>query len=181
VAVRMLCTDCFRVAVPDTVLEGSDLVELLAWAGLGVPGFLYCWWRHLARIKVCPHCSSPELVREARVTALRRPSDALPAGDTRIRSLSGSVRWPLALRTPRARLRAGGVAVLLLSLALIAWLLAALEIAVPGAAQEIMRGSSLLGLACLAHQIVRVSRMRAALPGYQAWDEQGRPLRIERV
>ena len=43
-AVRMVCADCFEVAVPDTVLEGSDLLELLAWACFGIPGLLYCWW-----------------------------------------------------------------------------------------------------------------------------------------
>ena len=74
---RMLCTDCFVTAEPDTVLEGSDLLELLGWCCLAAPGLLYCWWRHALRIKVCAFCGSRELVREARAAAARAPRRSL--------------------------------------------------------------------------------------------------------
>ena len=179
-AVRMVCADCFHVAVPDTVLEGSDLVELLAWACFGIPGLLYCWWRHLARIKVCPNCGNRELIREARATALSQAPTAPPSSGPRIRSLSGSLCWPRSLRTPRARLRSGGLS-LLVSLGLAAWLPALLGL---GAAETLLLlayASSLLGIAWLGHQIVQASRMRAPLLRCRAWDEDGRPLHIEPI
>ena len=46
---RMLCTECLHLGEPDTVLEGSDRVELLAWCCFALPGLVYCWWRHLCR------------------------------------------------------------------------------------------------------------------------------------
>ena len=55
---RMLCTECRHMGEPDTVLEGSDRVELAGWCLLAVPGLLYCGWRHLNRFKVCPRCGS---------------------------------------------------------------------------------------------------------------------------
>ncbi len=179
-SVRMVCADCFHVAVPDTVLEGSDLVELLAWACFGIPGLLYCWWRHLARIKVCPNCGSAELIREARAAALDRAPTAPPSSGPRIRSLSGSLCWPRALRTPRARLRNGGVS-LFLSLGLAAWLLAMLDLPASESVMVIAYASSLLGLAWLGHQIVQSSRMRSSLLRCRAWDEDGRPLHIEPI
>jgi hypothetical protein len=169
------------VAVPDTVLEGSDLVELLAWACLGIPGLLYCWWRHSTRIKVCSHCGSPELMRETRAMALRHPPDALPTSGPHIRNLSGRERWPRPLRPPRTRLWTGGVGALFVSVALAAWLLAALDFAERDTARTIVQASLLLGFAWLVHQIVRVSRVGAILRGCRAWDERGRLLRIELI
>jgi hypothetical protein len=180
VAVRMVCADCFHVAVPDTVLEGSDLVELLAWVCFGIPGLLYCWWRHLARIKVCPNCGGGELIREARATALARAPTAPPSTGPRIRSLSGSLCWPRSLRTPRARLRSGGTA-LLVSLGLAAWLLALLDLQASESILVMAHASSLLGLAGLGHQVVQISRMRSPLLRCRAWDEDGRPLHIEPI
>jgi hypothetical protein len=180
VAVRMVCADCFHVAVPDTVLEGSDLVELLAWACFGIPGLLYCWWRHLARIKVCPNCGSLELIREARAAALAQAPTAPPSSGPRIRSLSGSLCWPRSLCTPRARLWNGGAS-LLLSLGLAAWLLTLLDLAASESALLIAYASSLLGLAWLGHQIVQISRMRSPLLRCRAWNEDGRPLHIEPI
>jgi hypothetical protein len=176
----MVCADCFEVAVPDTVLEGSDLVELLAWACFGIPGLLYCWWRHLARIKVCPHCGSRELIREARAAALAQPPTALPSSGPRIHSLSGTLCWPRTLRTPRARLWSGGIS-LLLSLGLAAWLLALLDLATSETLLLMAYASSLLGLAWLGRQIIQLSRMRSPLLRCRAWDEDGRPLNIEPV
>ena len=176
----MVCADCFHVAVPDTVLEGSDLVELLAWACFGVPGLLYCWWRHLARIKICPNCGHRELIREARATALGQAPTAPPSSGPRIHSLSGALCWPSSLRTPRARLRSGGTA-LLLSLGLAAWLLAVLDLPALESVQVMAYASSLLGLAWLGHQIVQLSRMRSPALRCRAWDEDGRSLRIEPI
>jgi hypothetical protein len=39
----MMCTDCFRTAEAHTLLEGSDLAEMLAWCCFALPGLLYCW------------------------------------------------------------------------------------------------------------------------------------------
>jgi hypothetical protein len=41
-----------------------------------------------------------------------------------------------------------------------------------------------IAVACaawIAFQVIRVSQMRATLPGCKAWDRSGRPLRIEQV
>ena len=179
-AVRMVCTDCFHVAVPDTVLEGSDLLELLGWACFGIPGLLYCWWRHAARIKVCPNCGGLELMREARAAALKNAPPSRLSSGPRISSLSGPVHWPRALSTPRARLWSGGGALLLL-LGLTAWSLALLDLAASEAVLATAYASSLLGLAWLGHQVLRISRMRSPLLRCRAWDEDGRRLRIEPV
>jgi hypothetical protein len=174
----MVCADCFEVAVPDTVLEGSDLLELLAWACFGIPGLLYCWWRHLARIKVCPNCGSRELIREARATALAQAPTAPPSSGPRIRSLSGTLCWPRSLRTPRARLWSGGIS-LLLSLGLAAWLLAMLDLALSETLLVMAYASSTIGLAWLGRQILQ--RTRSPLLRCRAWDEDGRPLHIEPI
>jgi hypothetical protein len=176
----MVCMDCFHVAVPDTVLEGSDLAELLAWACLGIPGLLYCWWRHLARIKVCPNCGGLELIREARAAALDHAPASRLSGGPRISSLSGPVRWPRSLRTPRARMWSGGGALLLL-LGLTAWLLALFNLAASETVLAMGYAALFLGLAWLGHQVVRISRMRSPLLRCRAWDEDGRPLRIEPI
>jgi hypothetical protein len=176
----MVCADCFHVAVPDTILEGSDRVELLAWACFGIPGLLYCWWRHLARIKACPNCGSRELIREARAAALKQAPTAPPSSGPRIWSVSGSLCWPRSLRTPRARIRRGGIS-LLLSLGLAAWLLAMLDPVAVETPLVMAYASSLIGLAWLGHQIVQFSRTRSPLLRCRAWDEDGRPLPIEPI
>ena len=68
-ASRMLCTDCFETSHPQTLLAGSDRIEMVAWLCFALPGWLYCWWRHMLRIKVCGVCGGSSLVREARVAA----------------------------------------------------------------------------------------------------------------
>lgn len=70
--VRMMCTECFRMEEPDTIIEGSDRKELLLWFCGLAPGFLYCYWRHNNRVKICPHCSSGELIREASAARRKR-------------------------------------------------------------------------------------------------------------
>jgi len=70
---RMLCTDCGRTAPPRTWIGGSDALELLGWLCLGLPGLAYCWWRHASRRKICAHCGSSALVREARGAGGRSP------------------------------------------------------------------------------------------------------------
>jgi hypothetical protein len=104
----MMCTECFRTAEADTVLEGSDIVEMIAWGCFGFPGMLYCMWRHALRIKVCSVCGSSELVREARAAAAR----CLPEGPPHqpgVCNLSGPIRWPAPFALPRERLRHGCV------------------------------------------------------------------------
>jgi hypothetical protein len=176
----MLCTDCFRVAVPDTVLEGSDRVEALAWCCFGVPGLLYCGWRHASRTKSCPHCGSGELVREARAAAARSLPEAPSAYGPRILAFS-PIRWPSALRTPRARLRIGSVVALLFSLPAVIRLLAAVDLAAPETAALVIHASMGLLVPWLGLQALHFARLRPDLAACRAWDDRGRPLRIEQV
>jgi hypothetical protein len=178
---RMMCTDCFRTAHADTVLEGSDLVEMFGWCCFVVPGLLYCWWRHALRVKVCAFCGGRELVREARAAAERAPRQAPPSGGPRVRNMSGPVRWPRALATPRERLRHGGVAASLVGALLGSAALAVLDLAARSGAVAAVHAIAVLGGAWITYQVVRVSQMRAAVLGCKAWDQSGRPLRIERV
>jgi len=105
---RMLCTGCWRRAHPDTWLPGSDRLELAAWLALGVPGLLYCAWRHAGRIRTCPACGGRDLVREARA-ATWRTGPALDWGGGRLRSRR-PLSWPASLASPRARLQAAALA-----------------------------------------------------------------------
>jgi hypothetical protein len=150
---------------------------LLGWCCFGIPGLLYCWWRHLNRIKVCPRCGSNQLMREARAAAARRVPQAPPTFGPPLRTLSGAspVPWPRALRTPRARLHSGSVGALLLTV------LPTLELAMSDVAPALVSASWLLLASWLLHQLYRVSRLRSTLPGCRAWDQHGRPLRIEQV
>ena len=100
---RMLCTDCFETSPPQTLLPGSDRLEWLGWLCLGLPGWLYCAWRHALRVKVCGACGGSSLVREARAAAARAPLVEPPP----VRNLRGPVRWPRPFAAPRQRLRAG--------------------------------------------------------------------------
>jgi len=177
----MLCTDCSDVSVPDTVLEGSDLLELLGWACLVVPGLLFCLWRHFLRIKVCPHCGSGSLIREARAVALRRPPDAPPSSGPRVRSLSGRVHWPRGLHAPRTRLWRLGVGASLVLVAGLAWALTTLQLVSPDPAIAIFQGASLLGLSWLGSEIYRLSRIQASVASCRAWGADGRPLRIQQI
>jgi hypothetical protein len=177
----MMCTDCFRTAEANTLLEGSDLVEMLAWCCFALPGLLYCWWRHALRVKVCASCGSRELIREARAAAERAPRQAPPAGGPRVRNLSGPVRWPRALAAPRARLRHGGVAACLVGTSLLCAVPALLNLAAADAALVTVHVTTSGFGVWLVYQAVRVAHMRATLPGCKAWDASGRPLRIERA
>jgi hypothetical protein len=178
----MMCTECFHVAVPDTVLPGSDFVELLAWVCFGLPGLLYCWWRHINRIKVCPHCHGRELLRESRASAARRPPDAAPSSGQRIRNLAGPVRWPGALASPRERLRSGSVGALLLAASLLAWTLGMLDLAPADEAFSALCASALLCASWLLHQGLQIARQRPSVARQcRAWDQNGRTLHIEQA
>ena len=175
---RMMCTLCFETAEPETVLEGSDRTEIFGWLCFAVPGWLYCLWRHALRSKVCPVCGGASLIREARAAQLRV---AAPSITPRIRSASGSVRWPHALGSPRKRLLHGGI-----TAAFIAWIPFVSSFAGSGTLFSdpgvfaVGPGTALsVGLfsAWLIFEIGRVLRLRAPL--CSAWDESGRELRIE--
>jgi hypothetical protein len=174
---RMLCTDCGNLAHADTVLPGSDTLEMLGWLCLGLPGWLYCCWRHALRIKVCASCGSGALVREARAAAAGRPVQ-LP-GPTRIENLDGPVRWPPALRSPRERLRHGFIAVALWGFLFASWILGSAGV-LPAAALAAARPAVVLvGTAWLALEAVRTLRIHAAHSACRAWDHRGRPLHVE--
>jgi len=179
---RMLCTDCFQTAEADTVLEGSDHLEMLGWCCLVLPGLLYCWWRHALRIKVCAYCGGGDLVREARAARARQPLQAPPAWGSRVRNLSGPSLWPRAFGTPRDRLRHGAVAALLAVVLAVSGSLAQAAPAAGGtAASAATWGAAAAWGVWLAYQLHRLSQLRATLPGCRAWDEHGRALRIERI
>ena len=178
---RMLCTDCLELSVPETLLPGSDFAELVAWCCFGLPGLVYCGWRHLQRVKACAHCGSPQLMREARASAARRLPDAPPTFAPPVRNTTGPVSWPAALATPRARLRRGALGAGFLTAALAAFLLGTLEVVPPRLAFAGMlaaTGATLLWLVRHAFQLARTRNVRAHC---QAWDDHGRTLRIEPI
>jgi hypothetical protein len=176
---RMMCTDCLRTAEADTLLEGSDTLELVAWCCFALPGLFYCWWRHALRIKVCRFCGSRELVREARAAAARQPSIAPPAAPAPVRSLSGRFDWPAAFAAPRDRLRHGGVVALFASTLLASLVPAALDPA--GAGWAFASSAAALGLVWFGVQGLRMAQASASLMECRAWDAEGRPIHIERV
>lgn len=181
---RMMCTLCFETAEPETVLEGSDLAEILSWLCFALPGWLYCLWRHVLRSKVCPACGGESLIREARAAQLRVAAPSVPP---RIRSASGSVRWPHALASPRERLFHGGITAALIGSAAFSSLRTAAGLSTAPSGLSIDPGmlgvgpgtaiSVALCAGWLAFEIGRVMRMRA--PSCSAWDESGRKLQIE--
>ena len=160
---RMHCTDCRATGPADTLLDGSDWVEMASWLLGGLPGWLYCAWRHQLRIKVCSVCGSGALMRESRAQALLYPPQVPPSSGAPIANRSGPSRWPRGLREPRQRLRCGGVW-------LAAWALAAAGLPAAGA---------LLGAALLCREIARELRRHFGPGRCRAWDAQGRPLQIE--
>jgi hypothetical protein len=178
---RMMCTDCLRTAEADTVVEGSDAMEMLGWCCFVLPGLLYCWWRHALRIKVCSFCGGRELVREARAAAAREPAQASAAGGARVRSEFDPIAWPALLAGPRDRLRIGGTLFATLATIGVSLLLAALNVAVNDLA---LIGANLVAAACawpVVRDEVRDANTRIALSHCRAWDDEGRELRIERV
>ena len=99
---RMLCTACGRTEAPDTLIGGSDLLELIAWCLFLLPGLVYCYWRNATRRKVCPRCGSLDLMREARASRERGAGGA-PAG---ARGRSVYAARPIAwMGLPAQRLR----------------------------------------------------------------------------
>jgi hypothetical protein len=178
---RMLCLACHHLAEPDTLLEGSDRLELAAWATGVLPGLLYCAWRHLCRAKACEACGSGELMRETRAIAARLPGQAPRAAGTRIRCERGEAfPWPQPLRTPRGRLRLGGPAGLAMGLAFTLTLAAVLGSLRP-AALELAGGLACFALLWCAWQLQPMAWQRDPLEHCAAWDPEGRPIRIERA
>lgn len=175
----MLCLHCGRLSVPDTRWGGSDAAELIAWSLWSVPAWLYCYWRHLGRGKACAHCGSQELMRESRA-ANRRRGEATQGGAARAAPLASRAhRLAEFRRQPRQRLPAGALAMLLGCATACAGALGffgAIRTA------ELLAYSQLASLAALAcfvlHCALKGSR-GAVLARCQAWDEQGRKLRIQ--
>lgn len=181
VAMRMLCMECMHVGEPDTVLDGSDRIELLAWCCFALPGLLYCWWRHLQRFKACPNCGSDALMRECRAAAARRPPQATPSGGARVYSLASlGFSWPQPLGSTRVRLRNGAIGFSLLASGFVAWLLGALDVAPEEHALQAASAGWFLCATWLARQVQQIARQRHT-SGCEAWGEDGRALRIERV
>ncbi len=160
-AVRMLCTRCWRTTRPDTRIDGSDRLERLAWCVGGLPGLAYCWWRHTTRRKVCGGCGGEDLIREARAARERSPAPG-PWGGL-VRSDAARI-WPPGLRAPRARLRRAR------------WMVAAASLALATALAGPAFGAWALGAAGLVLGL-RARPRRA--PPVEAWDASGRRLPIE--
>jgi len=120
-------------------------------------------------------------VREARAARQRGTCQAPRADGPIVRSLCGSLRWPRALATPRDRLRHGGVAALLTALLLANALAATAGAASVNTAAAIAVGAAGMLVGWIGYQGVRVAQLQTRLPGCRAWDEHGRPLRIERI
>jgi hypothetical protein len=183
---RMMCTLCFETAEPETVLVGSDLAEIFGWLCFAIPGWLYCLWRHALRAKACMACGGDSLIREARTAQLEAAKRLAPP---RIRSTSGSVRWPRAFASPRDRLLHGGISAALIGSAPIVSLLSApvgllgswsVWFTVPGVTVAVGPGIVSWVVLCagwLTFEFGRAIRMRT--PSCSAWDAAGRELQIE--
>ena len=178
---RMMCTDCLRTAEADTLLEGSDTIELLAWCCLALPGLLYCWWRHALRIKICSFCGGRELVREARAAAERRPHPAPSGWQAPVRSAPARFDWPEAFANPRDRLRHGSVIALLAGTLIASLVPAALDPTGYGSSLAIAHATVAASVVWGAYQGIRLVQRNSDLSGCRAWDERGRSIRIERV
>lgn len=175
----MLCTECFETSHPQTLLAGSDRIEMVGWLCLALPGWLYCAWRHALRLKVCGACGSSALVREARAAAVQASAAERAEPAPEVRNLCGRVLWPRPFSTPRERLLAGGPGVL----ASIAALLGSALAAAPGggelAASFFLAASFVTAAAWMLHVTRRWHRARARLAGCRAWLPDGREIRIE--
>ena len=178
---RMMCTDCLRTAEADTLLEGSDTIELLAWCCLALPGLLYCWWRHALRIKVCAFCGGRELVREARAAAARSPQPAPSGWEAPVRSAPARFDWPEPFANPRDRLRHGSLITLLVGALIASLARVALDLAGYGTALAFAHATVAASVAWGSYQTLRAAQRRSDLSGCRAWDVRGRPIRIERV
>lgn len=173
----MLCTDCFETTHPETLLSGSDRVEMLGWLCFALPGWLYCAWRHALRIKICAVCGGTALVREAWAAAARAVERAEPA--PRVFNLRGPVRWPRPFSTPRERLRAGALGVLASIVALLGAAFAAADVAANSASSVSLAASAVLAATWLV-RVVRIwRRTHARLTGCRAWFPDGREIHIE--
>jgi len=157
---RMYCIDCGVTDFADTWIPGFDEFEMLAWLLGGLPGWFYCAVRHGLRGKLCTHCGSEQLMREARAAAARVPALAPRA---RIESRARFARWPAHLRDPRRRLFRGPI-----------WL---------GAWILFGAGFGPLAFALigthLASEALEICRDHFDPRRCRAWDSVGRPLHIE--
>ena len=172
----MLCTECFETSHPQTLLVGSDRLEMAGWLCFALPGWLYCAWRHALRIKACGVCGGVELIRESRAAAVRSAPVPGPDVPGPVRNLCGPVRWRRPFATPRARLAVGAPGAL-------AALLAAL-VAVAGGSQPLVSGAiaacSIASAAgCLGYGARLWLGAQRGLAGCRAWTPDGREIRIE--
>jgi len=175
---RMLCTECFETSHPETSLAGSDRIEMAGWLCFALPGWLYCWWRHALRIKVCGVCGSQSLVREARAAAVGEPA-ALTQPAPRVSNLNGPVLWPRPFSTPRDRLHAGALGMLASLVALLGGGIAATHIASLLIPAICFTFSGVLAAAWLVRGGLLWLRTRSRLCAARAWTQDGRPIHIE--
>lgn len=177
----MLCTQCQHIAVPETVLSGSDFAELVGWSCLALPGYLYCFWRHWNRAKACPRCGSHALMRQSRASRARIGSPVLPPPSIPIRNESGPVRWPAPLQAPRARLRNGFVGTIPSMLAIASCLFGAFGWLSPTVIATLIVLAFLSSAAWVVHQGLQLARLQTSSARCRAWDDRGKSLPIEPV
>jgi hypothetical protein len=171
----MFCLHCGHLGVPDTVLDGSDLVELLAWCCLGVPGLVYCAWRHLTRLKACPSCGSHELMRQSQAAAGRTAQAADVFGSRVVSARSGSFSWWAPLQAPRERMRIGSSSILMGGgMFLVSFLAGADPILSVVVSVWVVAAAAWAG-----RRLRRRSILEARRADCQAWEKGGRHLRIE--
>jgi hypothetical protein len=121
---RMLCTECGQTDRPNTLIGGSDVLELVLWACFVVPGLAYCGWRHTSRRKVCAHCGSLHLVRESRAARDRAGETSTSAGGRVVYS-----QRPLPfLGPPGTRFRRLTASGAVASVALVSWAVVSLDL-----------------------------------------------------
>jgi len=59
---RKVCLDCGTTDVPQNLVKGDLLTEIILWLLLGIPGMIYTVWRITTRTKVCPTCGSERMI-----------------------------------------------------------------------------------------------------------------------
>jgi hypothetical protein len=120
-------------------------------------------------------------MRECRAAVARRQPEARRAGGSRVRSLSSlAIAWPRHFDSTRLRLRCGAIAALFVLLTGCSGLMGVLDLAPPLQASQAALASGLLCALWLFHQLQH-SRLRCGGAICEAWDADGRALRIEQV
>lgn len=58
-----ICTQCGRQGKPALITKGSIFIEIVLWLMFLLPGLIYSIWRHASRVKGCPDCKTPTMIK----------------------------------------------------------------------------------------------------------------------